>query len=63
MEKQISVRFPIGAKLIIIVSFLIVVSLGSITYLVNYFVSDDVRVTAENTNLDANTRSVRGSAF
>ena len=57
MEKQISVRFPIGAKLIIIVSFLIVVSLGSITYLVNYFVSDDVRVTAENTNLDANTRS------
>lgn len=57
MEKQISVRFPIGAKLIIIVSFLIVASLGSITYLVNYFVSDDVRVTAENTNLDANTRS------
>lgn len=55
-EKLIKVRFPLGAKLIIIVSFLIVFSLGSITYLVNYFVGEDVRVTAENNNLDANTR-------
>lgn len=56
-EKAVKVRFPIGAKLIVIVSFLIVFSLGSITYLVNYFVSEDVRVTAESNNLDANTRS------
>ncbi|MDE7291069.1 MAG: HAMP domain-containing protein [Treponemataceae bacterium] len=56
-EKTIKVRFPIGAKLIVIVSFLIIFSLGSITYLVNYFVSEDVRVTAESNNLDANTRS------
>lgn len=56
-KKKITVRFPIGVKLVIIISFLIVVSLGAITYLVNYFVSDDVRVTAENNNFDANTRS------
>ena len=56
-EKTITARFSIGIKLVLIVSILIIVSLGAITYLVNFFVSDDVRITAENTNLDANTRS------
>ncbi len=56
-EKTIKVRFSIGFKLVLIVSILIIVSLGAITYLVNFFVSDDVRITAENTNFDANTRS------
>lgn len=61
-QKNIKVRFPIGLKLITIVSFFIIISLGTITYLVNYFVSDDVRVTAESTNLDANTRSANSVA-
>ena len=56
-EKTIKARFPIGIKLVLIVSILIIVSLGAITYLVNFFVSDDVRITAENTNFDANARS------
>ena len=56
-EKTLTVRFPISIKLVLIVSILIIISLGSITYLVNFFVSDDVRITAENTNFDANTRS------
>ena len=56
-EKTIKVRFPIGVKLVTIVSVLIILSLGAITYLVNFFVSDDVRITAEGTNLDANSRS------
>ena len=56
-EKSLTVKFPIGIKLVLIVSILIIISLGSITYLVNFFVSDDVRITAENNNLDANTRS------
>ncbi|MBR5965812.1 MAG: adenylate/guanylate cyclase domain-containing protein, partial [Treponema sp.] len=56
-EKTIKIRFPIGIKLVLIVSILVIVSLGAITYLVNFFVSDDVRITAENTNFDANTRS------
>ena len=56
-QKTIKVRFPIGIKLVLIVSILVIVSLGAITYLVNFFVSDDVRITAENTNFDANTRS------
>ncbi|MBP5446689.1 MAG: adenylate/guanylate cyclase domain-containing protein, partial [Treponema sp.] len=56
-EKNLTVKFPIGVKLVLIISFLIIISLGSITYLVNFFVSDDVRITAENTNFDANSRS------
>lgn len=57
MEKEEKVRFPIGAKLILIISILVVLSLGAITTLVSYFVSSDVRITAEENNHTVNTRS------
>ncbi|MDR0400653.1 MAG: HAMP domain-containing protein [Treponema sp.] len=52
-----SVRFPIGFKLITIVSLLLLVSLGAITVLVSVMVGADVRVTAEENNFSVNRRS------
>jgi adenylate cyclase len=51
------VRFSIGFKLIMIVSALLLVSLGAITVLVSVMVSADVRVTAEENNFSVNRRS------
>jgi adenylate cyclase len=48
---------PIGAKLVIIITFLLLVSLGAITVLVSVMVSSDVRITAEENNLTVNRRS------
>ncbi|MDR0638653.1 MAG: HAMP domain-containing protein [Spirochaetaceae bacterium] len=44
-------------KLVIIVTFLLLVSLGSITYLVSWLVGQDVQVTAEDNNFTVNQRS------
>ena len=49
--------FPLGVKLAIIIGFIVLASLGSVTVLNSYFVSKDVRVTAEENNLTLNTRS------
>jgi adenylate cyclase len=51
------VKRPIGAKLVIIITILLLISLGAITVLVSVMVSSDVRVTAEDNNLTANRRS------
>ncbi|MDR0301972.1 MAG: HAMP domain-containing protein [Treponema sp.] len=51
------IEYPIGAKLIIIITALLLVSLGAITVLVSILVSDDVRVTAEDNNFTVNRRS------
>jgi len=48
---------PIGAKLIIIITILLLVSLGAITVMVSMLVSNDVRVTAEDNNFTTNRRS------
>ena len=40
----------IGFKLVLIISFLIVVSLGTLTFLVSYFVGADIQLTAEENN-------------
>lgn len=49
--------FPIGVKLALIIGFIVLVSLGAVTLLNSYFVSRDVRVTAEENNLAINSRS------
>ena len=49
--------FTIGAKLVIIISALVLMSLGSITALVSYLVSQDLRVMAEANNFEINRRS------
>ncbi|MCL2801208.1 MAG: adenylate/guanylate cyclase domain-containing protein [Treponema sp.] len=52
-----TVRFPIGAKLIILISVIVIVSLGSITALVSWLVHGDLRVSAEENNFETNRRS------
>ena len=58
-QKTDKIERPIGAKLIIIITILLLLSLGAITVLVSVMVSDDVQVTAENNNLSANRRSAQ----
>lgn len=48
----------IGAKLIFIISLLVIVSMGTITALVSYFVTQDTRINAEENNLTINNRAV-----
>ncbi|MDR3342212.1 MAG: HAMP domain-containing protein [Treponema sp.] len=50
-------RFPIGGKLVIIITLLLLLSLVSITVLVWVLVSADVRTTAEDNNRMVNRRS------
>jgi len=51
------IRFSIGAKLVTIITILILVSLGTITFLVSYMVSQDLEITAEENNFEINRRS------
>lgn len=50
-------KTSIGMKLILIISTLVVLSLGLITFLVSYFVTADTRVNAENSNFTLNVRT------
>ncbi|MDR1858930.1 MAG: adenylate/guanylate cyclase domain-containing protein [Treponema sp.] len=49
--------FPIGAKLVTIVTLIVLISLGSITVLVSWLVRQDLRIAAEESNFEANRRS------
>ena len=51
------IKFSIGAKLITIISIIVIVSLGSITALVSWLVHSDLRITAEVNNFDINRKS------
>ncbi len=55
------VTFPIGAKLVVIISFLLILSLGIITGLVTWFGSKDVRVTAEENNRTVNVQTAHST--
>ena len=50
-------HFSIGAKLITITTILVLLSLGSITLLVSWLVSQDLKITAEENNFEVNRRS------
>ncbi|WP_407426227.1 hypothetical protein [Treponema sp.] len=50
-------QFPLGVKLAVIIGFIVLASLGTVTFLNSWFVSKDVRITAEENNLTINTRS------
>ena len=54
---KISVKFSIGAKLIIIISIIVLLSLGSITTLVSWLVREDLKIQAEDNNFEVNRRS------
>lgn len=50
-------KFPIGLKLIIIITALVLISLGAVTFIVSYFTSNDTQRTAEENNHTINQRS------
>lgn len=54
---QTKVRFSIGAKLVTIISILIIISLGGITALVTWFGRLDVQLTAEENNRTVNKQA------
>jgi adenylate cyclase len=56
-RKAAKVRFSISAKLILIITFIVIMSLGSITALVSYLVRADLQVMAEENNFEVNRRS------
>ncbi|MCR5399980.1 MAG: HAMP domain-containing protein, partial [Treponema sp.] len=56
-RSSLRVRHPIGVKLISIISAIVVVALGGVTYAVSYFVSNDVKTSAEENNLAINSRT------
>ncbi|MCR4823264.1 MAG: adenylate/guanylate cyclase domain-containing protein [Treponema sp.] len=51
------IRNPIGIKLMVIISFLLVLAVGGVTYVVSYFVTLDTRSNAEENNLAINSRT------
>jgi len=48
------VLFSIGAKLIVIITFIVLISLGSIIALVSWLTRDDLRILAEANNFETN---------
>ena len=56
-KSAVRVKHPIGATLIMIISAIVVIALGGVTYAVSYFVSSDVRTSAEENNLAINSRT------
>ncbi|MCL2211776.1 MAG: HAMP domain-containing protein [Treponema sp.] len=59
------VRFSIGAKLITIITFIVLISLGSIIVLVSLLVRADLQILAEENNFETNRRTAMAanSAF
>jgi adenylate cyclase len=51
------ILFPIGGKLVLIISLLLLTSLSTITILVSVFMNRDIRATAEENNFTVNQRS------
>ncbi|MBO7174706.1 MAG: adenylate/guanylate cyclase domain-containing protein, partial [Spirochaetaceae bacterium] len=51
------IKFSIGFKLICIITVLVLISLGAVTYMVSYFVGDETKRTAEENNHTLNSRS------
>jgi adenylate cyclase len=56
-SEAVKVRFPIGAKLLLITSLITLVSLGALTALASFLMGQDLRITAEENNFTINKRS------
>ncbi len=56
-DNEKKVRFPIAVKLVIIISILVIFSLGIITTLVTWFGKEDVQITAEENNRTVNKQA------
>jgi adenylate cyclase len=55
------VRFPIGVKLVLVISALLISTLGAITVMVSVLVGSDVRIAAEDNNFTRNKRIAAGA--
>jgi adenylate cyclase len=55
--------FPIGVKLVTIVTLIVLISLGSITALVSWLVRQDLQLSAEENNFEANRRSAAEAEY
>jgi len=51
------IRFSIGAKLITIITFIVLISLGSIIILASWLIRGDLQLIAEENNFEANANS------
>lgn len=51
------VKFSIGLKLVLIITTMVLISLGIVTYIVSYFVGQDTQVTAELSNHTLNRQA------
>jgi adenylate cyclase len=51
------IKFSIGAKLIIIITFIVLISLGSIIALASWLVRGDIRIMSEENNFETNRRT------
>jgi len=51
------IRFSIGAKLAVIISIIVIISLGSITVMVSWLGRTDLQITAEENNFEINRRT------
>ena len=52
-----ALRTSIGVKLIFMISLVVIIALSSVTFIVSYFVAQDIRVSAEENNLTINNRT------
>ena len=57
VERSMKVKNPIGVKLVVIISMLLVFAVGGVTSAVSYFVTQDTRSNAEENNLAINSRT------
>lgn len=60
-HKKFRKGVSIGTKLVFIICTLVIISMGSITALVSYFVTQDTRINAEENNLTINNRALADS--
>ena len=57
------IRFSIGAKLVTIITILVLISLGTITFLVSYLVTRDLEISAEVNNFEINQRAAAETEY
>ena len=58
-----TIKFSIGAKLITIITIIVLLSLGSIIVLVSWLVREDLRIAAELNNFEVNRHSATEAEF
>lgn len=56
-SKKFHITHPLSVQLITIISFLVIIVLGTTTFLVTYFVRNDTRINAEENNFTVNRRT------